>query len=109
MKHVSGPNVTIEAAQNIIPSRYTIMRVASLRVREIMAGAKPHPDVDRRLTDEYRRTTLPGSRAIKVALNEIEKGKVPFTQNTVIPDDEILLDEVFTAYYTKRNHVLHSS
>lgn len=95
--HTVLPNITIEAAQKVIPSRYTLMRVAALRVREIMAGSHPHPDVDSRLLNDYRRTAMPGSRAMKVAINEIEKGKVHFIQKGLADsNDDYLVDNVFT-------------
>lgn len=93
---------TIEEQLAIIPNKYELTRVVSLRVRELMGGSPPSNLVDPILVHEYRHTSIPGSRCIKVALDEISKKTITISRpekdargnvKAISPNDDI-----FTAF-----------
>ncbi len=60
--------ITTEDCLKKIPSRFTLVRVAAQRARQLMKGARPHVESNNRI--------------VVVALREIAAGKVSVAEET---------------------------
>lgn len=70
---------TIEIPLAIVGSRYALTHALFKRVRAIHDGAPTGKHVNKQLTNEYKHTTMPSGRALKVALEEIVNGDMKFS------------------------------
>ncbi len=92
------PHKTIEKPLQIINSRYALAHAVMKRVRAIHNGAPIGPNVDKRLTHEFRHSSMPTGRAIKVVMEEISVGDVKFKHTAKEPEKVETLEStvVFT-------------
>jgi DNA-directed RNA polymerase subunit K/omega len=68
------PHKTIEGQLKVVPNRYVLAIATMRRTKQLINGAKPGPHVNPLLTED--RGQMPFSRAIRVALEEIENGDI---------------------------------
>lgn len=80
---------TIEEQEKIIPNRYTLTKVVSLRVNELLKGARPKISRRNVTIIELYKNGLTFGGAKRIALEEIRLGLLPYCQTTIKPTAHI--------------------
>lgn len=75
---------TIAAELKVIPNRYTLTRVISLRVNELLRGAAPKLDQKSELIKNSYKNGLTFGNARLIAMKEICEKSIPYSHTKAI-------------------------